>query len=268
MCGFRAPSRFCAAQRHALGHDGDVAQHDREIVRRQTPDEHGSGQIVAEQRREGEVERALARAGRARHGKAACPDVQQHLRARDLPERYAAQTEAAVRAVGHRHVRRALPQRERERPGELAAVADAGGERIVILRHEGAPFFGGRLGVCTPADERLTSVQPADARRAERGHRLREDGREQHERQQPRVHEQAQRQHGDPRRALRCELAAAQAHAHDAERHERDVPQAVDRADDGRGRAGRDAAAVHVQHLKRLAARGRGRYGRVEEADH
>lgn len=30
-CPF-APSCFCAAQRHALGHDGDVAQHDREIV--------------------------------------------------------------------------------------------------------------------------------------------------------------------------------------------------------------------------------------------
>ena len=32
VCGFRAPSRFCAVQRHTLGHDGDVAQHDREIV--------------------------------------------------------------------------------------------------------------------------------------------------------------------------------------------------------------------------------------------
>ena len=46
-----APSRFRAAQRYALGHDGDVAQHDREIVRRQPPDEHGGRQIVAEQRR-------------------------------------------------------------------------------------------------------------------------------------------------------------------------------------------------------------------------
>ena len=138
----------------------------------------------------------------------------------------------------------------------------------MVFCDEAAPLFGGCRGVCAPAHKRSAPVQPADARRAERGHRLRKNGREQHERQQPRVHEQPQRQHGDPCSALRRELAAAQAHAHDAERHECDVPQAVDRADDGRSRAGRDAAAVHMQHLKRLTAGGCGRHGRVEEANH